>query len=331
MTQQYLRKVQIAIEGGATWTYDGGKPDSIADGSSFYDGSGLKMTFEITQADTSTPNVARIGIYNLANSSAQPAFFRGKTVTVSAGYTEGPVYVLFRGQIMQSRNLKTLEADKILAILATDKSTPRNFAVVNKTLSAGHTYYDRAMACADAIKALGAEVGYIDKDALSKKQFPRGAALFGNAKDHLREICAATRTSWSIQRGKLQILANDKALPGGEIVLNSKTGLIGMPVQTIQGIEGTALINGLIVPGSVVQIDQKSIQAAEYDPSYTGDPNNKLLDQFGIASDGKYKVFYVSHIGDTRGEPFYTNFVCVRLGALSASPALASRGIGNPN
>lgn len=321
MTQQYLRTVSVEIEGGKTFTYRGDENG----------GQGLRITFETTQKDASTPNVARIGIFNLKDSSTQPAFYVGKTVTLSAGYVGSSIYVLFKGQILQARNLRADVTDKVLAILATDGSEPRNYAVVNKTLSAGHTHYDRAMACFEPMKALGITLGYIDKDALSKVKFPRGAALFGSAKDWLRQTSAATRTSWSIQNGKLQILANDKALPGGEIVLNSRTGLVGLPVQTIQGIEGAALLNGQIVPGRVVRIDQKSIQQAEFDPSITGAPNNAQLQQFGLSTDGRYKIFYVGHLGDTRGEPFFTNFIGVAMSAGSISPAMAARGIGTPN
>ncbi|MCJ2071788.1 hypothetical protein MKK75_23820, partial [Methylobacterium sp. J-030] len=223
-------------------------------------------------------------------SSTQPAFYVGKSVTLSAGYASGSVFVIFKGKILQARNLRQDVTDTVLAILATDGDTPRNYAVVNKTLSAGHTHYDRAMVAADAMKALGLSIGYIDQDALTKTKFPRGFAAHGNAKDLLREIAFATRTSWSIQNGKLQILANDKPLPGGGIVLNGKTGLVGMPVQTINGVEGQCLLNGNIVPGSVVQIDQSSVQQAEYDPSITGAPNNAQLDAFGVAADGQYKV-----------------------------------------
>jgi hypothetical protein len=321
MPEQYLRTVSVEIEGGKTFTYRGDENG----------GQGLRIFFETQQKDASTPNVARINIVNLAKSSTQPAFFVGKKVTLSAGYASGSVFVIFKGEILQARNLRADVTDTVLAILATDGSTPRNYAVVNKTLSAGHTHYDRAMVAAEAMQALGLSLGYIDKDALSKTKFPRGAALHGNAKHLLREIAFATKTSWSIQNGKLQILANDKPLPGGEIVLNSNTGLVGLAVQTIQGIEGQCLLNGNVVPGSVVQIDQKSIQAAEFDPSITGAPNNAQLDAFGIAADGRYKILVVSHVGDTRGEPFFTQFIGVKLSANSVSPALASRGIGMPN
>lgn len=320
MTQQYLRTVSVEIEGGKTFTYRGDENG----------GQGLRIFFETQQKDVSTPNVARINIVNLAKSSTAPVFYVGKNVTLSAGYASGQVFVIFKGQILQARNLRADVTDTVLAILATDGSTPRNYAVVNRTLSAGHTYHDRAMAAADAMTTLGLSLGYIDKDALSKTKFPRGFACHGMAKDLLREVCAATGTSWSVQRGKLQILANDKALPNGEIVLNSKTGLVGLAVQTIQGIEGQCLLNGNIVPGCVVQIDESSIQRAEYDPSITGAPNNQLLDAFGLAADGKYKVLVVNHSGDTRGEPFYTQFVGVKLSAGSVSPALAQRGIGYP-
>jgi hypothetical protein len=323
MTQQYLRTVSVQIEGGKTFTYSGDENG----------GQGLKITFEITQKDASTPNVARIGIYNLAKSSTSPAFYRGKTVTVSAGYVSGPKYVLFKGQIMQSRNLRVDVTDTVLAILATDGSNPRNYAVVNQTLSKGHTHYDRFQACFDAMKKIDPKLmlGYVAQAALSPTKFPRGAALFGNVKDHLRQICAATHTSWSIQNGKVQVLENKKALPGGAIVLNRDAGLVGLAVQTIQGIEGQCLLNGNIVVGCTVKIDERSIQQAEYDPSITGSPNNALLDQFGLAADGLYKIFVVGHTGDTRGEPFYTSFVGVALSAGSISPALAQRLVGMPN
>lgn len=320
MSDQYLRTLSVEIEGGKKFTYLGDENG----------GQGLKIVFDIQMKDASSPNVLRVGLYNLAKSSTPPAFYRGKTVTLSAGYASGQVYVLFKGKIMQTRNLRVDTTDTVLAILATDGSEPRNYAIVNKTLYKGHTHLDRAMACADAMKAMGLGIGYIDREALTKITFPRGAALFGNVKYHLRDICHATQTQWSIQNGKLQILANDKALPGGAIVLNSKTGLVGMAVQTIQGIEGTCLLNGNIVPGCTVKIDEHSIQAAEYDPSIAGAPNNLQLDTYGIAADGLYKVFWVSHNGDTRGEPFFTSFVGVKLSAGTISPAMAQRGIGTP-
>ncbi|MCJ2023102.1 hypothetical protein [Methylobacterium sp. J-067] len=49
MTQQYLRTVSVQIAGGKTFTYTGDENG----------GQGLRITFEITQKDASTHNVAR--------------------------------------------------------------------------------------------------------------------------------------------------------------------------------------------------------------------------------------------------------------------------------
>ena len=299
MGEQYLRNVRVEIEGGKTFNYDAEENG----------GQGLRIRFETQQKNTSTPNVANILITNLTDASTQPAFHRGATVTLSAGYAQG-IQTLFKGQIKQSRNMREDWTDKILNILCVDSGDARNYAVVSKTLAAGHTHMDRAQVAINALKKLGVSEGYIAKDALSKVKFPRGFAAFGNAKDLLREIAFATQTTVSIQNGKVQILENSKGLPGGTIVLNSRTGLVGLPEQTIQGIEGRCLLNGSIRPGTLIQLDEKSILRGAYDPSYLGDAKNSTLPQ--IATDGIYKVWVVSHQGDTRGNEFFTSFICLR-------------------
>lgn len=317
MGLQYLRNVRVEIAGGLTVNYDGDENG----------GQGFRIRFEVRQMDVSTPNYAIIRITNLKDSSTQPAFTKGAQVTLSVGYGQN-LQTIFKGQVAQARNLREDVTDKVLSVLATDSGTPRNFAVVNKTLQAGHTHMDRAQVAIDALKALGVQVGYIAKDALTKTKFPRGFACHGMAKDLLREVCAATGTSWSIQNGKLQIVPNDQAKPGGTIVLNGKTGLVGLPIQTIQGIEGQALLNPQIVVGSLVQIDQKSIQQAQIDPSVYGDTQSALLPE--IATDGIYKVYVAEHAGDTRGQEFYTSFVCIKKGSLP-TPALKTRLIAMPD
>ena len=288
---QYLRRIVVAIAGGKTFEWDGAKPAQT---------EGLRIRFDVHQGDTSTPNYANIIITNLTE-------------------------VIFKGQIRQARNLREQWTDKILHILATDAGMARNTAMVNKTVPAGHSFMDRAQVAFDALKQMGVQIGYIAPLQPSVK-FPRAFACHGMAKDLLREICMATNTAWSIQNGTLQVVANDQARPGGTIVLNSKSGLVGLPVQTIQGVEGQCLLNPRITPSCLVQIDQKSIQQSAISPGYLSETNNALLQQVGIASDGIYKIFVAEHKGDARGNEFYTSFVGVRKGD-AITKALAARGI----
>lgn len=329
MADHFLRSVEVEI-GGSKFTYDGTIPDNLADGRS--EGPGLRIRFDTHQRDSSTPNYANIYIFNVSEAAAAPALKRGAEIKLSAGYG-GEVVEIFKGQVIQARtNVRERPDDpnSALVILATDSGIARNFAVVSKTLSKNHTHADRVQACLDALKKEGVGIGYVATAALSKTKFPRGIALFGMAKDILRATCGATQTSFSIQNGKAQVLENGKGLPGGVVPLRGDTGLLGLPVQTIQGIEVRMQLNGRVVVGTMVSIDSKIIQQSSFSPAYGSANENYFLDSARLATDGIYKVYVVEHTGDTRGGFFETAIVCIRKGALP-NPALASRMVPLPN
>lgn len=329
MADHFLRSVEVEI-GGSKFTYDGTLPDNIADGRS--EGPGLRIAFEVHQADRSAPGWARVRVFNVSEAGSAPALKVGAPVKISAGYG-GQVSLIFSGQVLQARakvRETPAEPNHALVVLAQDHGTARNFAVVNKTLSKGHTHLDRVKACLEPMQALGVKVGYLDEAVLSKTKFPRGIALFGGAKDILRALCEGTNTSFSIQNGKAQVISNKGTLPGGPVVLNGNTGLLGLPVQTIQGVEARMQLNGLVRPGGVVVIDSKDIQRGEFSPAYAAAGQNEVLAGVQIAADGRYKVYVVEHYGDTRGATFETAIVCLSVGSLG-NAALASRGIALPN
>jgi hypothetical protein len=87
-------------------------------------------------------------------------------------------------------------------------------------------------------------------------------------------------------------------------VLSPSTGLIGIPVQTLDGIEATCLINSHVKPGAFVKIDQSLITAGQRDLSVGA------VNAFpSITTDGIYRVMWTEHEGDTRGNPWYTHLV----------------------
>lgn len=213
--------------------------------------------------------------------------------------------------------------------MATGSERPRNFAVVNKALAAGHTFRDRVDVAAKALQEYGVSVGHIDD--LGSKKFPRNFICFGMAKDLLREVCEATGSSWHIHNGKLNVLKNQNTLPDGAVVLNSDTGMVGLPEQTLQGVIVRCLLNYRIRPGTKLQINESSIQRASLNPGYGAGATNELLKDggiLGVAADGFYKALLVEHNGDTRGPNWYTEIVCVKADG-GASPALISRGISD--
>lgn len=312
MAEQYLRECLVDVAG--VQVRGGGNDD-------------LRIRFEIAQNDRSTPNYAHVILTNVSPET------RGKIMgaaprapcSVRAGYESGSG-LLFKGQIQQARSGRDENAitDTYIHVLATDQEVARNYGVVSETLSAGHTYKDRVDLAFKAFKPFGVELGYIVD--LPKRKFTRPFSFFGMAADLLRDVCRATSSTWSIQNGKFEMVGvGQPAGSTGPLVLNSETGLIGRPVQTMNGIEGRCLLNPRIRPNSLVQIDEKSIERLAQSPSYTAEGRIDTVPN--IAADGVYNVFVVGHRGDSRGGEWYSEFIGIKKGD-PISSALAGRGYG---
>ena len=306
MAQQWLRYCKLTVAGGG---------DSV-------DLSQLRIRFQVTQHNLQSPNVGDITISNLSDQTVKRIKGEGTEVTLEAGYEENPG-LIFKGQIIQKRSGRENPVDTYLNIIAQGGDQAYNHAVVSKTLAAGHTYKDQVMTAYEALKPFGITLGKIAD--LGDKKMPRARVMFGMARDILRTIAISTGTSWSIQNNELTV-TRDNQVPSGPIVLNSRTGMIGLPVQTIDGIEVTCLLNPQIVPGKVIQINQASIQEAKLSPDYLAVVNNTMIPS--LADDGYYKVLLASHIGDTRGDAWYTQIICTRADGLGPQPTgIASKGI----
>ncbi|MCJ2126793.1 phage protein [Methylobacterium sp. J-077] len=283
MTLQYLRKINLTVQGS----------------SGSRDFSTLRVAFRVDQQTRQTPNTAEISIYNVSRSTAQQFINKEYTrVSLSAGYEQN-AGIIFQGNIKFSRFGQETPVDKRLDIFCGDGDEAYNYAVTSKALPPGWTHADVVNAALDPMKAYDVARGYIAGLPPTKFNGPR--ILFGPSKDILRDTAKATGTEWSIQNGQLQILPKDGTLPGGDVVLNSDTGLIGLPTQTPGGIVVRSLINPRVTPGCVLRINNSSIQQASPDLSYTGELNNAKIPS--LDADGRYKIYVINRIGDTHGGP----------------------------
>jgi hypothetical protein len=120
--------------------------------------------------------------------------------------------------------------------------------------------------------------------------------------------------------GQMHMVDKGHAPKGGTFVLNSQTGLIGLPVESPEGIHVRALIHpDLQLKGTILKINEASIQRAfpSFGPNADGSNNlnvNPLWDaqiKALATADGYYKIVYTDFDGDTRGIPWYANMVCI--------------------
>jgi len=286
--RQYLRQCKLLV--------------STAGGSGL-DLSLLHIKFAVKKSDAQTPNTAEIRVYNVAESTVARIRKEFSRVSLQAGY-ESNYGVIFDGNIKQVRFGRESGTDTYIDIAAGDGDDAYNFAVVNTTLAAGAKQSDQISAAASPMTARGVKSGYVGDTGGVK--LPRGKVMYGMARDYLRQSAESSDTSWSIQDGKLQFVPLGGVLPAQAVVLNSKTGLVGQPEQTNDGIKIRCLLNPTLKIGGRVRVDEKDVSSAKLPDTAKDAQANKPAD---VASDGLYRLLVVEHSGDTRGNDWYSDIV----------------------
>ncbi|MXP53431.1 hypothetical protein FD737_10100 [Pantoea sp. Seng] len=317
--------------------------------------SDFKVVFNITWTDTRWPRVAMVRIYNLSKDTASRilgqefakikiiAGYDGMAQTVDAsqvgvaaqidsskvGQSNGTNFgEIFSGDIRFTVTGRDNPTDTWVLIQAVDGHQAFMNASVTKTLAAGYTVADVHSAAMDSFNPYGVTQG-ITGD-MPATVFPRGRVIYQSSRDIMDNVAAQCGATWQLVAGQAQMVPTDKYVQNA-IVLNSDTGLIGMPQQTMGGgVNVRCLINLNIQLKGLVQIDQASVYRASLSadevkalPSRASESNNNgnltvngtLQQPASIAADGVYIVSAIDYTGDTRGQPWYMDLMCIARGS----------------
>lgn len=269
--------------------------------------SELRIKFSVKRSDTITPNTADIRVYNLEEETALRIRKEFTKVILQAGY-EGNFGVIFKGNIKQVIIGRESATDTFIDIVAGDGDRAYNFAVINTTLLEGATQQDQVDAAATAMTPKGVTAGHIGE--MPTEALPRGKVMYGNARNYLRDVAQTTQKSVSIQDEQITFVPQKGYLPGERVVLTSKTGMIGTPQQTNEGVNVKCLLNPNIKIGSSVEINNASIAQYKINLSV---PNSAANIPAPLTADGVYYVLVAEHSGDTRGIEWYTSLVCLNI------------------
>lgn len=262
-----------------------------------FDVSQLRCTFNCVATMQVQPNYSSVIIYNLSPQTENLIIKEGYLVTIEAGYASSQYGIIFTGNVTQPIRSKENGTTYTLELISMDSGVFYAYGTANFTLLRGQN----SRAIVDAIVARASvptEPGRISPD-LSSAQLTRGKAVFGMAQDILRQVAQSENATYYHDNGKVNIVkATD--LPEGEIIsLSPATGLIGVPTQQQFGANIKMLLNPRVQVGTLIQIDNSLIKTQRADVGQ-GQPVY-MLDQDGI-----YRVIRVNHIGDTRGNDWYT-------------------------
>jgi hypothetical protein len=275
-------------------------------------------TFQVKRGDKQTPNALDARIYNVKPSTANLISKKEfTTLTLSAGYA-GNVGLLFTGNIVQFRQGRVNQLDSYVDLTAADGDQAYNFSTISATVPAG----TNAGSVADVIRsALAEKSGNQQITQGYQPNFPpnglvRGKVLFGMARDEARDFAAQNGCKWSIQDGALTFIPWGSYIPGGQVPLISvKTGLIGVPEQTQAGINIRTLLNSTYRVGQLIKLDAQvnKFRFSLDQPSQATNPTLAL--QNAINQQGLYYVMVANHSGDTRGQDWYTDLICLSVDA----------------
>ncbi|WP_283147598.1 phage protein [Silvimonas soli] len=302
-TPQYLRKASLLI----------------GDDKEALDLSQLRFRFAIHRGDSKTPNSADIRVYNLSDETCQKIQKEFTRVVLQAGYEEN-FGLIFDGTTVQFRRGRESQTDTYLDITAADGDRAYNFAVMNMSLAAGASVDDQIAAIIQSMVPHGVTLGY-KPPALTGNTLPRGKTYFGAAKTYLDDLVKTISAKWSIQDGKVEIIPLDAYIPGEIPAVTAATGMVGLPEQTQNGIKVRMLLNPAIRIGRLIQLDNASIQEQRYGVSAENLKANNIAARQGKKdNNGRYYIMVAEHSGDTRGNEWYTDVICL---ATDASVPLA--------
>lgn len=291
----------------------------LVDGEKALDLSEMHFRFQTAQQDEESPNNCSIRVYNLSEDTVKTIRGEYSRVVLQAGYMEAAFGVIFDGTIRQYRIGK--DNDNIstyLDILAADGDVAYNYGVANATMAAGTTSAERtAAAIAQAYGPHGVSVG---KNMIPSTGgvLPRGKVLFGLAKAIIRGEAQTNGCTWNINNGQLNIVPLDGYLPSEAVVLTDESGLIGRVEQTEDGMRCRALMNPKLIVGGLVKIDNRSINKTASAKGTEIDGGQLAYNRYAgiqllasIAADGLYRIYVAEYVGDTRGDDWFVDLVCL--------------------
>lgn len=296
----FNRSWRISVIPKNKWSDDKySEKDAIVISSSDYGDGALKCVFNVASS-LAAYNYGDITVYNMNHKTIQMIASEGGRIAIEAGYKDDDPGLIWQGYVWHSYDYRENVVDRVFTMHCVDTIAAIQSSFVAATLSEPTLVKDKLEYVTKQMK-----VPWGTSDAMLKEKTKtvRGLTFFRDGKGVIKEEAQIRGVQVATdQNGKLTTtdLIKDVA-PDEEIVISPSSGLIGTPTQIPKGISFQTLIDPRIrfkIPPIRVRIDYGEIRAMPLTyGEYMG-----LLEPHGT-----YKVIYVNHVGDTRGNDWYTN------------------------
>ena len=310
---QWLRycKLTVAVDGTNTEAID------LSD---------FRVKFQVSQAVVGKPTTAEILVYNVAQSTvdriAVPTnkLVKAKRLKVilEAGYQDEHA-VIFQGDLWWKSTGRETETDTFMRLIAATGDRAHQYAVVNASIPKGATQAQVFGVVAQSLADKGVTAKGIPVEMATVTKLPRGKVLYSMSRDAMQGLADVNNFMWGYGSNGLIAIPKDPVYRKGEdvIVLNARTGMIGRPTMTVNGLELQCLLNPRIDVGSLIQIDNSSIQRSAIDTSDKAilERADRTSSDAFVSADGLYRVYSRQFVGDTRGNEWYAKIIAFGVNA----------------
>ena len=319
MSEQWMRQCKLTVQ------VESEQPRAL-------DLSDFHIYFRISQPTTEAPKSAEIYIYNLSKTTmdllcGEDGQRKDSQVILEAGYKGSALETIFKGKVFQYRRGRDNQVDTWLCILAQSCDVAKSSAVINQTVPAGSSINDTKDALLKGYQDTGIQAGYTPD--LSDQKLIRGRVLFGSLDRNTQQFCKDNDLAYSLADDDIHMRAVDKYTLEPVQILSAKTGVVGMPQLTSEGLKVTCLLNPKLKWGGRVQVDMTNMQTEAYDINYGG----QMVDQpfknqkLSTSANGMFIICSIERSGDNRGTNWYDDLVCIAVGAMVPKSGVSITGV----
>lgn len=288
-----------------------------------HEDTSLRVTFRIQNNGYEIPNFSEIVVYNMNPQTENLVIDAGTRVIVEAGYVNGAFGAIYDSSIFQAlweREDNTTTKVTFRCIDAMDIIYENHVSMVQSMK------YQKDMVLAMAAQSRRPFTIKKISDEIENIELARGKVFFDSPVYYMRKYAQQSGTLPSTQSRDIYLMRPQdqvpKSITNQALVLSpGEGGLIGTPQQTQEGITFVCLLNPQLMvfkpEPMMVKIDNKIIRqlAVQYNSA-----GFSRLDE-----DGVYKILGVTHIGDTRGNEWYTQVVGCNQSMEGTLPAMFSQ------
>ena len=312
------------------------KPDQQPQSYPGIDLSNLRIDFSIKKSTSSSPNSLYARIYNLSPQTMAKVI-EFTRIQVSAGYWFSSYGVIFDGSVVQFVRGKENPVDTFLDIYAGDGDTAFGSATMFRVFPAGSDVRTRFDAAFQEYQTAQSDLKRGQNDAASLNvKLQREYVAAGRVRSIAREMELGYNKQTYFDNGEWNVVDKDGYKQGEAVVLSPRTGMVKIPEVTQQGVQVTCLLNPRLRLGGLVHIDAQWLSGVPYIPgtaaqrdgqgNVTGGgtdasgqiivspalPGQQFVTAF-TAPQGNYAIIMMNYHGDTRGQPWYCELVCIAI------------------